>query len=324
MAHESGHPLTGETVEERPERMLAMELSYQQVYAMNKEEARRQLVQTYQRTGSIAQTARLWQTSRQVVRTWVCRWQAEGEAGLADRSRRPHSCPHQTTPAVEEKIIQLRRATGWGRARLSRHLWHREGIALSPDTIRHILRRSGLVQPRKQRKLCYPAHWAWQTQQPFALAQVDVKDIRDEATLGPRLVHHLSQAHLPRYQWTFLEGRTRLRFLAFSRQNNLTNALCFAGLVLFWLRAHGIQQQVQWQTDWGSEWGGESLQQIERLNRKFFQPLGAQLVRFPLGRKGYNGRVERSHRTDDEEFYLPLLMSIGDERELVRRAAQWV
>jgi transposase-like protein len=161
-----------------------MELSYQEVYTMNKAEARSQLVQTYLKTGSIARTALLWQTSRQVVRTWVRRFQAEGKAS---------------------------------------------------------------------RKVCYPAHWAWQTHQPFALAQVDVKDIRDEATLSPRLVHHLHQAHLPRYQWTFLEGRTRLRFLAFSHQNNSTNALCFAGLVLFWLRAHGITRRLQWQTDWGAE-----------------------------------------------------------------------
>ncbi len=54
-----------------------------------------------------------------------------------------------------------------------------------------------------------------------------------------------------------------------------------------------------------------------RLNRKIFKPLGAQLVRFPPGRKGYNVRVERSHRTDDEEFYLPLLLGIKNERELV-------
>lgn len=301
-----------------------MDVSYRQVYAMNKSEARRQLVQTYPQTGSIAQTARLWQTSRQLVRKWVRRFRAEGEAGLADRSRRPRSCPQQTPPALEQKVVQLRQETGYGRARLSRHLWQQERIALSPNTLRHILRRHGLIKPRKRRKLFYPAHWAWETQQPFALAQVDVKDVRDEATLGPRLVHHLQQAHLPRYQWTFLEGRTRLRFLAFSHQLTSTNALCFAGLVLFWLRGHGVKQQVQWQTDWGSEWGGESLAQIDRLNRKIFEPLGARLVRFPLGRKGYNGRVERSHRTDDEEFYLPLLLTLRDEQELLRRAAQWL
>lgn len=87
-----------------------------------------------------------------------------------------------------------------------------------------------------------PAHWAWETGEPFAAASVGVKDIRDEATLGSRLVHHLQDAHLPRYQWTFLEGRTRLRLLAFSRQNNLTKTLCFAGLVLFWLRSGGFSR----------------------------------------------------------------------------------
>jgi transposase len=291
---------------------------------MNKTQARHQLVQTYLQTGSLAQTARLWQTSRAVVRRWVRRWQSAGQAGLQDRSRRPHSCPRHTAPAVEQQVVQLRKATGYGRQRLSRILWQQQGVQLSPNTIRHILNRHGLVKPRRRRQVCYPAHWAWETKQPFALAQVDVKDIRDEATLGPRLVHHLQQAKLPRYQWTFLEGRTRLRFLAFSHALTRTNALCFAHLVLFWLRGFGITQKLQWQTDWGSEWGGESLQVIVRLNERFFRPLGAELVRFPLGRKGYNGRVERSHRTDDEEFYLPLLERIRDERELVKRAAQWV
>ncbi len=304
--------------------MLALDLTYREVYAMNRHQARRCLIQTYQETGSIARTARLWQTSPQVVRKWLRRFQSEGETGLQDRSRRPHCCPDQTPAHIEEAVVRLRHQTGYGRARLSRELWHRQQLRLSPNTIRHILRRHGLVKPRRRRRLCYPAHWAWETGQPFALAQVDVKDIRDEQTLGSRLIHHLTQAQLPRYQWTFLEGRTRLRFLAYSHRLSQTHALCFAGLVLFWLRAHGLKQTLQWQTDWGSEWGGESLPKIERLNQKFFRPLGAELVRFPLGRKGYNGRVERSHRTDDEEFYLPLLLKLRDERTLLRRAAQWL
>jgi hypothetical protein len=47
--------------------MLAMDLSYQEVYKMNPKGARYRLVQTYQQSGSIACTAQLWQTSRQVV-----------------------------------------------------------------------------------------------------------------------------------------------------------------------------------------------------------------------------------------------------------------
>jgi len=48
----------------------------------------------------------------------------------------------------------------------------------------------------------------------------------------------------------------------------------------------------------------------------------AELVPFPLGKKGYNGRVERSHCPDDKEFYLRLKMR--DERELSKRTAQWL
>ena len=44
------------------------------------------------------------------------------------------------------------------------------------------------------------------------------------------------------------------------------------------------------------------------LEKRFLSPLGGKLVRYPLGRKQYNGRVERSHRTDDEEFYRPYLL----------------
>lgn len=129
--------------------------------------------------------------------------------------------------------MQLKRATGFGQERLCRLLWHTAHIMLSPNIIRHILRRYGLVRPHKKRRVFYPSHWVWQTKTPFTLAQVDVKEIYDKAPLGPRLVHHhLQQVHLPRYQRTLLEGRTYLRFLTFSHRNNLTNALCFAGLVL--------------------------------------------------------------------------------------------
>lgn len=64
-----------------------MDISYRQLYRMNQEEARRQIVTTYLDTGSISQVARLWQTSRNVVRKWVRRFEDEGEEGLKDRSK---------------------------------------------------------------------------------------------------------------------------------------------------------------------------------------------------------------------------------------------
>jgi len=52
--------------------------------------------------------------------------------------------------------------------------------------------------------------------------------------------------------------------------------------------------------------------------------LGGALKRYPKGRKGYNGRVERSHRTDDEEFYGSYLLQVRNVEEFLALSARWV
>jgi len=291
---------------------------------MNRIEARKKLIQTYEETGSIKATARIWRTSPQVVRKWLRRYQKEGEEGLKDRSHRPHHIPRRTPPEIEQKVIEARQKTGYGPKRLS--LWlQRQGILISHHTIRHILERKGLVNRRRQRRRpLYPAHWAWEEDQPLAFFQVDAKDILDKQALGTHLWQHFRRLHLPRYQFTFCDARTRLRFLLFADQLNRTNGLAALIIVLLWLRAHNVQHQVIFQTDWGQEFGGDNPEQIAALEKRFLNPLGGKLMRYPLGRKQYNGRVERSHRTDDEEFYRPYLLSIHNRQEFLMMAARWV
>jgi len=47
--------------------------------------------------------------SRQSVHTWIARYLVDGLAGLADRSRRPASCPHQVSTTVEVQVAEMRR-----------------------------------------------------------------------------------------------------------------------------------------------------------------------------------------------------------------------
>ena len=73
------------------------DLAYGRVYAMNKIEARKLLIQTWQETKSIRATARLWHTSPQTVRKWAAvswrkAWRVSAIVPVALTTRRagPH------------------------------------------------------------------------------------------------------------------------------------------------------------------------------------------------------------------------------------------
>ena len=201
------------------------------------------------------------------MRKWVRRFQAQGEASLHDRSRRPHHSPRQTPPEVERQVMEAWEETHYGRRRLALYLQSQE-LHISPHTIRHIFRRNRPPQTRKRRKPLYPAHWAWEVEEAFSLLQTDVKDVLDKGALGTVLTTHMSRQHLPRYQWTACDGRTRLRFLAYSHRNNRTNGLAFMILVLLWLRAFDVDTSVTFQTDWGQETSASvRLSSRRRLSR---------------------------------------------------------
>jgi Helix-turn-helix domain len=66
---------------------------------------------------SVAEVARRFMVSRQSVHSWLRRYAAD--EGLGDRSWRPHGCPHQMSPAVEARIVEIRRGhPGWGADRI--------------------------------------------------------------------------------------------------------------------------------------------------------------------------------------------------------------
>ena len=103
---------------------------------------------------SVTDVARRYGVGRQTVHAWLRRYAAEGLPGLADRSSRPNSCPHQMSPAVEARVVEMRRQhPGWG-----------------PRTILSRLARAG-VTPLPSRSGIYRALVRHQLIDPQATAQ---------------------------------------------------------------------------------------------------------------------------------------------------------
>ena len=102
-----------------------------------------------QEGANVAELCRRFGISRKTGYKWMERFTEEGVMGLADRSRRPRRSPDRTEPAVEQKVVALRRDhPAWGGRKLRRRLQdlgHADVPAAS--TITGILHRHDLIDP---------------------------------------------------------------------------------------------------------------------------------------------------------------------------------
>jgi transposase len=143
---------------------------------LSKMEQRYQAVMAVQVDGlSVTEVADKWGVSRQSVHAWLRRYETGGLEGLADRSHRPASCPHQMPAAVEARVCELRRTHPfWGPVRIA-HQLGREGLEAVPSHmgIWRALVRHGLIDPKATRKRL-PTFKRWERGRPMELWQLDV------------------------------------------------------------------------------------------------------------------------------------------------------
>src|SRR5207302_7974646 len=85
----------------------------------------------------IRSVARRCRTDRKSVRKWVLRYRAEGEAGLCDRSSRPHRSPRAIPRGTAQRVITLRQRR-WTMANIAAEL------RISRATVSRVLARAGL------------------------------------------------------------------------------------------------------------------------------------------------------------------------------------
>lgn len=124
---------------------------------------------------TVTDVARRYGVARQTVHEWLRKYAARGLAGLVDAPSKPLSCPHQMDPAVEARLVALRREhPGWGPRTLENKLG-REGVVPVPGrtSIYRALVRHGLITPqaRKRRRSDYKR---WERARAMELWQMDV------------------------------------------------------------------------------------------------------------------------------------------------------
>jgi len=108
---------------------------------------------------SITELAQRFSISRKTAHKWINRYLEQGPAGLEEQSRRPHSCPWQTDPAVAARIVTMReKHPSWGPKKILDVIGRRDpGMNLPAiSTTAKILADAGMVKPRRRYRRAHP------------------------------------------------------------------------------------------------------------------------------------------------------------------------
>ena len=253
----------------------------------------KQAVITYSYKYGVTKAAIRYKTSRQNIYRWRNRYDGTLQS-LADRSHRPHSHPKQHTSEELKLIRDMRRRNPnaglvvfWVKLR-------QRGYGRSISGLYRVLRRTGQEVVKLPNPKYIPKPYE-QMQYPGQRVQIDVKYVPSACLVGAAKEQRF-------YQYTFIDEYSRFRYLEAFQENSTYSSTQFLLHVVE--RFPFAIECVQ--TDNGFEFTS-CLNASGTKKPTLFERTLAQLgIRHKLIRPftpRHNGKVERSHRKDNEEFY---------------------
>ena len=250
--------------------------------------------------GNIHQTCRYFGLARSTFYRWKVEYDKFGDAGLIRKPPTARDHPLAIPPEIVEKVLHLRRRYHLGPIRIVWYLERYHEVRISDASVYRILRRHGVNRLPRNCRLRKVHTKRYEKQVPGHHVQVDVKFLK--------LLDKNNRA-IRRYQYTAIDDATRIRALRIYPRHNQVYACKFIDYVVekFPFRIHTIR------TDNGHEFQAKFHWHVEDqgMNHVYIKPRSPQL----------NGKVERSHRTDQEEFYQ--LLSYTDDVDLNKKLAEW-
>jgi transposase InsO family protein len=210
----------------------------------------------------------------------------------------PKNPRNRTPPEIVEKVLHLRKTYHLGPMRIVWYLARYHDIKISAAGVSPILKRNGLNRLPRGTRLRKVHTTRYQQQVPGHQIQVDVKFLIFRGKDGKPI---------KRYQYTAIDDATRVRALKIYNRHTQANAILFIDYVLksFPFRIREVR------TDNGHEFQAKFHWHVEDrgIRHAYIKPRSPQL----------NGKVERSHRTDQEEFYQ--LLTYRDDVDLEEKFA---
>jgi transposase InsO family protein len=264
----------------------------------------------------VAHAAKAMGISRQCAHRWVARYDAEGDAGLHDRSSRPHSMPTRTPADVEARVVAARIEHRRGQD------WLAGELGVPARTISRVLRRHDLprlctldpltgeiIRSSKQTAVRY------ERERPGELVHMDVKKIGRIPDGGGWRAHGRANRDRDRkngpgydYVHSAVDDHSRLAYSEILADERADTCAGFVERALEFFAANGIGRVERLITD--NAWSyrnGLRLRQLladRDIKHKFIRP------HCPW----QNGKVERFNRTLASEWAYRQVFTSNAER----------
>lgn len=231
--------------------------------------------------------------SERSLKRWTKAYKENGMEGLTPRSTRPKTNPKETPIHLKEEVVRLRKKTKLCALKLKWRL-EKQGLHIHERTVGKILKTEGLVRKYRVRKLTYK--YIKVPLKQGELLEIDVKYVPKRID-GKRY-----------FQYTAIDCASRWRYMeAYEEQTNYHSILFLQKVIsLFKYKIRAVK------TDNGSIFTNYYLGTNKRSDVSvktihafdiFCQKNNIIHYLIDPGKPAQNGKVERSHRSDQESFY---------------------
>jgi transposase len=237
---------------------------------------------------------KVFPNSQRTLERWIANYKRDGVSGLKPKSTRPKTNPNETSIRIKERIIELRKLKNKKCSIKLKIDLKKEGIVIHERTIGKILNNESLVRKYRIRKLKYK--YLKVPLAPGELIEIDVKYVPKK--LGEKKY----------YQFTAIDCASRWRYLKIYENIDNGSAIAFLNdlIKIAPFRIRAIK------TDNGGCFTNRYTGYL-----KSSDPFNPKLHEFDLlcqrlniihylidpGKPSQQGKVEKSHRADQETFY---------------------
>lgn len=226
----------------------------------------------------------------------------------------------QTPEKLEKGIIYVRKVTNYGPKRIKQE-FKAIGVEVGEKAIRGVLNRKGLVKSHKKKRV--RKKQKFYAPYPGYRIQMDTKAVPDPG---------IDLRSAERHQFTAIDIKTKIRFCWIYDELSNANSINFLNKVLQFYKDIGIKVECV-QTDNHMTFtnlyvGGRKKKDHQLLRpHPFTKRCIKKGISHLLSRPGtpkHNCFVERSHRTDEEEFYRLLNLPSLNNQKLQLEVQKWM